>query len=227
MRIFKPSRVSATGYILVGGASSRFGKDKALVEFNGITMIERMKALLIAMYMPEIWLVGDPEKYAATGISCIPDRFPGEGPLGGILTALRWTEEQERPRMALLSRKSAPIPERNFILSCDMPFLSKEWMEAFFLRSLESKADVVVPKSSFGLEPLCACWRTAARPLIEEQFKRGVRKVTAVFEHLKTEVLDESDWKRFDTEGRLFWNMNTLADYEEARRVFAQRAASG
>jgi molybdenum cofactor guanylyltransferase len=224
MRIFEPSRVSAAGYILVGGASSRFGKDKALVEFNGITMIERMKSLLLAMSMPEIWLVGDPEKYAVTGISCIPDRFPGEGPLGGILTALRWTEEQERPRMALLSSKSAPIPERNFILSCDMPFLSKEWMEAFLLKSVGREADVVVPKSNFGLEPLCACWRTAARPLIEEQFKRGVRKVTAVFEHLKTEVLDESAWKRFDTDGRLFWNMNTPADYEEARRVFETRA---
>jgi molybdopterin-guanine dinucleotide biosynthesis protein A len=224
MRVFEPSRVSAAGYILVGGASSRFGKDKALVEFKGITMIERMKALLLAMGVPEIWLVGDPEKYAATGISCIPDRFPGEGPLGGILTALRWTEEQERPRVTILSPRNALIPKRNFILSCDMPFLNREWMEAFFLKSSESEADVVVPKSSFGLEPLCACWSTAARPVIEEQFRRGVRKVTAVFEHLRTELLDERDWKRFDTDGRLFWNMNTPADYEEARRVFEERA---
>jgi hypothetical protein len=38
------------------------------------------------------------------------------------------------------------------------------------------------------------------------------------------EVLDEGDWKRFDTDGRLFWNMNTLADYEEARRVIEKSA---
>jgi hypothetical protein len=37
------------------------------------------------------------------------------------------------------------------------------------------------------------------------------------------EVLDESAWKRFDTDGRLFWNMNTPADYEEARKVFERR----
>jgi GTP:adenosylcobinamide-phosphate guanylyltransferase len=36
---------------------------------------------------------------------------------------------------------------------------------------------------------------------------------------LRAEVLDEQDWKRFDNAGRLFWNMNTLADYEEARRI--------
>jgi RNA binding exosome subunit len=33
------------------------------------------------------------------------------------------------------------------------------------------------------------------------------------------EVLDESAWKRFDTDGRLFWSMNTQAIYEEACRI--------
>jgi hypothetical protein len=40
---------------------------------------------------------------------------------------------------------------------------------------------------------------------------------------LPMEVLDEAAWKRFDTGGRLFWNMNTLEDYEEVRRVFEER----
>jgi GTP:adenosylcobinamide-phosphate guanylyltransferase len=47
-----------------------------------------------------------------------------------------------------------------------------------------------------------------------------VRKVTEGISLLRAEVLDERDWKRFDSDGRLFWNMNTQADYEEARRVF-------
>jgi len=33
-------------------------------------------------------------------------------------------------------------------------------------------------------------------------------------------VLDEADWKRFDSAGRLFWNMNTAADFEEVRRAW-------
>lgn len=37
--------------------------------------------------------------------------------------------------------------------------------------------------------------------------------------HLRMEVLDETQWKRFDSAGRLFWNMNTPADYEEALRL--------
>jgi molybdenum cofactor guanylyltransferase len=219
--IFEGSRVDAAGYILVGGMSSRFGRDKALVELGGETMITKMHTLLRASYMPKIWLIGDPAKYSHSGIQCLADRWPGEGPLGGILTALLNTEFNY-PREALL--KTAPNPGRNFILSCDMPFLSAEWMTEFLLRTGRSDADVVVPRSKFGLEPLCACWRTDARPIIQAQFERGVRKVTEVFKHLKTEVLDEGVWKRFDSDQRLFWNMNTPADFEQARRIFDERA---
>jgi hypothetical protein len=38
---------------------------------------------------------------------------------------------------------------------------------------------------------------------------------------LKMEIVDESGWKRFDSAGRLFWNMNMPADYEEAKRILA------
>ena len=46
-----------------------------------------------------------------------------------------------------------------------------------------------------------------------------MRKVTDGIALLRSEVLDERDWKRFDNARRLFWNMNTAADYEEARRI--------
>ncbi len=52
-------------------------------------------------------------------------------------------------------------------------------------------------------------------------FEAGTRKVTEALKQLHVEVLDEKDWKRFDTNGRLFWNMNTAADYQEALRVFS------
>jgi GTP:adenosylcobinamide-phosphate guanylyltransferase len=54
---------------------------------------------------------------------------------------------------------------------------------------------------------------------LQAAFEHGVRKVTQGIALLRAEVLDEQDWKRFDSAGRLFWNMNTLADYEEARRI--------
>jgi molybdopterin-guanine dinucleotide biosynthesis protein A len=219
MRIVEPSRVSSVGYILVGGASSRFGRDKALVEFNGTTMIERMRSLLTRICMPEIYLVGNPQKYSRFGVQCIPDQWPGEGPLGGILTALIHTKTRRQTRIACAGISFASKPKNNFILSCDMPFLTEEWMAELFRRSLGTKAQVIVPRSEHGLEPMCACWRTATLPAVEEQFKHGVRRVTEAMRRLPMEVLDESVWKRFDKDNRLFWNMNTPADYEEARRI--------
>jgi molybdopterin-guanine dinucleotide biosynthesis protein A len=83
----------------------------------------------------------------------------------------------------------------------------------------------VAPKSVQGLEPLCACWRTSAAASLQNAFDGGTRKVTQDMKQLQLEMVDEPDWKRFDSAGRLFWNMNTAADYDEAKRILeAERA---
>ncbi len=100
-----------------------------------------------------------------------------------------------------------------------MPFLTREWLAFLCERAAKSKAQVVFPYSATGPEPLCACWQSGSSAKLRSAFERGVRKVTEGIAMLRAEVLDEADWKRFDSAGRLFWNMNTAADYEEARRI--------
>jgi len=194
------------GYILAGGGSTRFGRDKALVEVGGRPMIARMSEL-VRRVTRQLKIVAGPGKYEAFGVEIVEDRWPGEGPLGGIITALE--------DAAL----SASRPERNLILSCDMPFLTQEWLAFLGERAAKSKAQVVFAHSASGPEPLCACWRTDAAAELCSGFERGVRKVMEGIALLRAEVLDGADWKRFDSAGRLFWNMNTAADYEEARRT--------
>lgn len=194
------------GYVLVGGASSRFGRDKALVELGGKPMLMRMRDVLMGV-PSEVAIIGDPQEYGSFGAPCVADRWPGEGPLGGIVTALVHT------------RKTQPECAWNLILSCDMPFLTGEWLNFLCESARSSEAEIVLAHSAEGPEPLCACWRTVALPALESAFERGVRKVTDGIALLRSEVLDGRDWKRFDYAGRLFWNMNTPADYEEARRI--------
>ncbi|HYL61917.1 MAG TPA: NTP transferase domain-containing protein, partial [Candidatus Methylomirabilis sp.] len=112
-----------------------------------------------------------------------------------------------------------PECEWNLVVSCDMPFSTQEWLRHLVERAATSAAQVVLAHSSSGPEPLCACWRTDARETLQRAFERGVRKVTDGIARLRSEVLDERDWRRFDSAGRLFWNMNTPADYDEARRI--------
>jgi molybdenum cofactor guanylyltransferase len=202
----KSNKEKIGAYVLAGGGSTRFGRDKALVEFAGKPMLARMIALLRAI-TESVKIVAAPGKYAEFETEIVEDRWPGEGPLGGIVTALLHTREKE------------PAREWNVIVSCDMPFLTTDWLRFLVERAVKSDAQVVVPHSAHGPEPLCACWRTDAVRTLQAAFERGVRKVTQGISLLQAEVLDERDWKRFDSAGRLFWNMNTAADYEEARRI--------
>ena len=194
------------GYTLAGGGSTRFGRDKALVEFGGRPMLERMIELLRRV-TKQVKIVAVPSKYAAFGAEIVEDRWPGEGPFGGIITAL---ED---------AAKSPTGYEWNLIVSCDMPFLTQDWLQFLASRAAKSNAQVVFPHSASGPEPLCACWQTGAAAKLRSGFERGVRKVTEGIALLRTEVLDEAEWKRFDSAGRLFCNMNTAEDYEEARRI--------
>jgi molybdenum cofactor guanylyltransferase len=199
--------LAVAGYVLAGGASSRFGQDKALVEIGATPMLARMIKLMESVTV-NVKIIGAPEKYASFGAEVISDRWPGEGPLGGVVTAL------------LSSATSNPQSDWNLILSCDMPFLTPGWLAYLLERAIKSSAQAVYPQSAHGPEPLCACYRTSAGPALQRVFERGVRKVTEALKQLQTEILDEPHWKRFDSAGRLFWNMNTPADYEEARRIF-------
>ncbi len=194
------------GFLQAAGGSTRFGTDKALVQLAGKTMLERTSELL-ASVCDEVSIVAPAGKYAHAAWPVLPDRWPGEGPLGGILTALSTMQNLESETDWAL------------IVSCDMPFLKREFLAFLWDRASASNAQIVVPQSANGLEPLCACWRASAAAGLQSAFDSGVRKITEAMKRLPMEVLDEPAWKRFDTEGRLFWNMNTPADFAEARRI--------
>ena len=195
------------GYVLAGGASRRFGADKALVEIEGRTLLSRLCELL-SQAAGSAQVVAPLGRYLDLNVTLIQDRWPDEGPLGGIITALQTTAE------------SGACCEWNLILSCDMPFLTREWLTYLTVHARDSVADVIVPRSDYGLEPLCASWRTAAADSLQCAFAEGVRKVTDAMKRLRMEVLDETHWKRFDSAGRLFWNMNTPQDYEAALQMW-------
>lgn len=199
------------GYILAGGGSTRFGRDKALVEIGGMPMLSRMRSLLGAV-AKEVNVIAAAHKYAALGITSMSDRWEGQGPLAGIITALQATAE-------------IGGAEWNLIIGCDMPFLTREWLTYLAERAQASSAEVVAPRSAQGLEPLCACWRASAADKLQHVFEAGTRKITEAMKQLRVEVVDEADWKRFDTAGLLFWNMNTAADYDEARRILEVQSA--
>ncbi len=199
------------GYVLAGGASSRFGRDKALVEVGGRAMLARMCELLEPL-VERVAVVGRPQRYAHLGLRVVVDRWPGAGPLGGIATAL--------VDAALEDAGCAWC----VIVGCDLPFLRRDWLDYLVARAARSEADTVMPVSPGGAEPLCAVYRTSGASVLAQQLDRGVRKITDALAEAHIETIGPGEWKKFDPDGRLFKNMNTPQDYEEVRAAWAARA---
>ena len=203
---------SIAGFILAGGESSRMGVDKGLLEIAGEPMIVRAARLVESVVGAPAVVVGTPEKYRELGLRAIADDWPGCGPLGGIATALRASEA-----------------DWNLVVACDLPYLTREWLEFLLQRARDSAEEAVVPmnltaENKRGAEPLCAVYHKGCEPALRRALEHGVRKVTDGLAELRVEVIEPKEWKGFDSDGLLFKNVNTPTDYEEAKRRFAGRA---
>jgi molybdopterin-guanine dinucleotide biosynthesis protein A len=177
------------GFVLVGGRSSRMGRDKALLPYRGRALVESV-ASTVAEVAGAAVLVGTPEIYGGYGYPAIPDLYPGEGPLGGILTALRHSRA-----------------EWNLVVACDMPALNAEILRRLFASAEGAKPGAVLPAGPSGLlEPLCALYHTSTRQAIELAFGRGVRKVVDALAAVPLERLAVPDAGVFD-------NVNTPDDW--------------
>jgi molybdopterin-guanine dinucleotide biosynthesis protein A len=192
------------GFILTGGSSVRMGRDKALLEIGGVPLAVRA-AQMMAPLVGRVTLIGPPERYGALGLHVAPDDEPGQGPLGGIATALRVTE-----------------CDWNLVVGCDMPYLIAEWLKFLIGEALTAPADAVIPQSAHGRdEPLCAMYHRRCGPAMRVELGLGIRKVTTGLAALLVAKLPYERWKQFDSRGRLFKNMNTPEDYAEARGELA------
>ena len=186
-------------FVLAGGASSRMGRVKGLLTFAGKPLVIHT-ASLVARVAERPVIIGPASAYGGMGFRVIGDDRRNLGPLGGICTALRVTTRGW-----------------NLIVGCDLPFLTREWLEYLIERATDSPADVVIPLNERGYEPLCAMYRKRAHGAIERALARGVRKITDGLAELTLTAIEPSEWKAFDPRGRLFKNVNTPADYEQAR----------
>jgi molybdopterin-guanine dinucleotide biosynthesis protein A len=193
--------------ILAGGASSRFGSDKALVrlEPKGPTLLER--TVVIARLISNQAVIVGHHSYAALdpSIDVVPDNEPGRGPLGGIATAFHVL--------------GAP---RLLVLACDMPCLSIPLLRSLIERS--SDADAVVPRTDDGRwQTLHAVYHRSALTEIEASLRTGSGAVRSIFDHIAVDAVSEDEIKKFDPDLDSFFSLNTPADLERARECALRR----
>jgi molybdopterin-guanine dinucleotide biosynthesis protein A len=176
------------------------GEDKALLPIAGQPVLLRVEQLVEAATGAPAVIIGA-ERGGFDDLAFVPDDWPAAGPLGGIATALRVSSAKW-----------------NLIVACDMPYLTGAWLEFLMERANRSGADVVLPENFNGLEPLCAMYHRRSEAALRAALGWGMRKVTEVLQSLQLDRIQPAEWQAFDTGGCLFKNVNSPADYEEAKR---------
>ena len=145
--------------ILIGGDSSRMGTDKATLEVDGIAMAERVSIAAHEAGASEVLFVGGPQKRASTLTGTWKkDGFPGEGPLGGVITALK------------VATHDAVV-----VLSCDMPFITSAVIASLVPPLAEAQATV---GRTDRLNWTCAAWsKSECLPSLQSVWKRNERAI--------------------------------------------------
>jgi molybdopterin-guanine dinucleotide biosynthesis protein A len=159
------SPVPFVGVVLAGGSSSRMGSDKALLRIG-----DRPLALVAADALRDggaervVAVGGDASALAALGIETIADDHPGQGPLGGIITALRAAPDDVAVVM---------------VLPCDMPAIDGASVAAI-VAALQATDEgnpvgVAAPTVDGRRQILTAAYRRSLLPILEQAFASGER----------------------------------------------------
>jgi molybdopterin-guanine dinucleotide biosynthesis protein A len=180
--------------ILAGGASSRMGREKALISWHGQPLIRHVAAVLEPIF-PQICVITHKIEVArAAALPAIADHFEARGPLGGIHAALTHFE--------------APT----FIVACDMPFLSADFIKYLSQNFAEN---ALVPLGESGFEPLHAIYAPHLAPRFESYLgQQKVPSMRRVLEEIDAQFVPLEVARGFDAQLKCFSNWNTPADIE-------------
>ena len=150
--------MAVAGAVLTGGASRRMGRDKATLEIDGVAMAARVVGALEAGGCAPVFLVGgDAARLAGIGRPVVADAWPGEGPLGAVIVALRHAAQ--------------PV----LVAACDLPWLDAGTVGSLLAAHLAHPDVDVVHAASPAIEPLCAVWHPSALASLTSAFAAGER----------------------------------------------------
>lgn len=197
-RVKDGTESGVTAFVLAGGKSSRMGSDKAFLQLGEETFLSRaLKA--VGAVAEEVRIVGDAKKFAPFG-QVVEDVYRDRGPLGGIHAAL-----------------SSSTTPWNLMLAVDLPFVEREFLRYLLMGARESDATVTVPRSSGGLQPLCAVYQRRFAEVAEQSLRDGNNKIDVLFAKVETRVIEENELVRAGFSAEIFQNVNTPGEFEEAK----------
>lgn len=179
-----------TGIILAGGKSKRMGTDKALLEVEGISLLEGMINKLKPL-CSEIIISSNHKSHAKYGFPVYEDEVSDCGPIGGLYTCLAKSKT-----------------DWNLVVSVDSAYIEPEFLR--FLVDNAADSDAVIPLWERGKEPLIALYKRSCITVLNQMINDRNYKMHNLFQLLKIKYVGADEWvKKYP---KLFYNLNRPED---------------
>ncbi|MBI4301639.1 MAG: molybdenum cofactor guanylyltransferase [Chloroflexi bacterium] len=194
-----------TSIVLAGGKSTRFGRDKALANLAGQSLIHRVIGRLIPL-SDEILVVTAEAKlpFPVAPAKWVTDFYPGKGSLGGIYTGL-----------------TMAASFHSLVVACDMPFLNIDLLR--YMMSVAEGFDVVMPRIKGKTEALHAVYSKNCLTPIKELLDREELRVVAFLGKVRVRYIKGEEVTNYDPNYLSFFNVNTVADMERAEALVEEQ----
>ena len=191
------------GTVLAGGKSQRFGEDKSQVKLAGKLLIDHMLTEIIDEFK-ELLIVSNNKInfHNSEKISIIEDFEKGLGPLGGVLSAMKWIKENQKDYKWI-----ATFP-------VDTPFFRKEILEEFIKQIDENESSLFFIKSNNTRHNIFGLWSMKLLDQLENDLEKGARKVEMWANSIGVKTIN-MEFPNQDP----FFNINTKEDLEQAKEL--------
>jgi molybdenum cofactor guanylyltransferase len=191
------------GTVLAGGKSQRFGEDKSQANLANKLLIDYMLSEIIDQFNEILIVSNNSIKFdKSEKITIIEDYKKGLGPLGGVLSAMKWNKRNKKDYQWI-----ATFP-------VDTPFFKKEILKNFIQRINLKESDLFFIKSNDKRHNIFGLWSVNLLEKLEKDLDKGERKVELWANNTGVKIIN-MEFSNSDP----FFNINTKKDLEKAKKI--------
>jgi len=189
--------------VLAGGKSQRFGQDKSQVKLQDKILINYILGEIIDVFQETLIIANDSIDYMQSDkISITKDFKSNLGPLGGVLTGMKWIKENNKNYKWISTFPS------------DTPFFTKKELNYFYENIRENNSRLFFIKNKNTRHNIFGLWSLDLIDQLEKDLLKGERKVEVWADSIGVSTVN-IEYKKPDP----FFNINTKEDLKKAKEM--------
>ena len=191
------------GVVLAGGKSQRFGQDKSQVKLQGKLLIDYVLNEIVNEFDETLIIANESINFMQSKkISITKDFQSGLGPLGGVLTAMKWIKDKNKKYKWI---STFPV---------DTPFFTKKELNFFYENININENKLFFIRNNNTRHNIFGLWSLDLMEKLQNDLIKGERKVEVWADSVGVNIVN-IDYKNPDP----FFNINTKEDLDEAIKI--------